>query len=192
MQTAILGRLSASAIAANSMASNLYLIVKTIAVGSASTANVMIGKIIGQGKSVQEIKKYGKTFQVLFLIMGVFSGILLFALTEPILALYHFSEESRYLAREFLHILCIVMMGMCYQMPVMSGIIKGGGDTKFIMKLDLISIWGIVIPLSFVMAFFVKASPIVVVWCLNLDQLFKCVPAFIKVNYGDWVKKLTR
>lgn len=192
VQTAILGRLSASAIAANSMASNLYLIVKTIAVGSASTANVMIGKIIGQGKSVQEIKKYGKTFQVLFLIMGVFSGILLFALTEPILALYHFSEESRYLAREFLHILCIVMMGMCYQMPVMSGIIKGGGDTKFIMKLDLISIWGIVIPLSFVMAFFVKASPIVVVWCLNLDQIFKCVPAFIKVNYGDWVKKLTR
>lgn len=192
LQTAILGRLSASAIAANSMASNLYLIVKTIAIGAASTANVMIGKIIGQGKSESEIKQYGKTFQILFLIMGIFCGVLLYVLTEPILALYSFSDESRYLAREFLHILCIVMVGMSYQMPVNSGIIKGGGDTRYIMKLDLISIWGIVIPLSFVMAFVVKASPIVVVWCLNLDQLFKCVPAFIKVNYGNWVKKLTR
>lgn len=192
LQTAILGRLSASAIAANSMASNLYLIVKTVAVGAASTANVMIGKIIGQGKTVQEIKKYGKTFQVLFLIMGIFCEILLFVLIEPILALYSFSDESRYLAREFLHILCIVMVGMSYQMPVNSGIIKGGGDTGYIMKLDLISIWGIVIPLSFIMAFIVKASPIIVVWCLNLDQLFKCVPAFMKVNYGNWVKKLTR
>ena len=124
--------------------------------------------------------------------MGIFCGVLLYVLTEPILALYSFSDESRYLAREFLHILCIVMVGMSYQMPVNSGIIKGGGDTRYIMKLDLISIWGIVIPLSFVMAFVVKASPIVVVWCLNLDQLFKCVPAFIKVNYGNWVKKLTR
>ena len=46
MQTAILGHLTSSAIAANSMASNLYLIVKTVAVGAASTANVFIGKAI--------------------------------------------------------------------------------------------------------------------------------------------------
>ena len=59
------------------------------------------------------------------------------------------------------------------------------------MKLDLISIWGIVIPLSFIMAFVVKASPSAVLWCLNADQLFKCVPAFLKVNYGHWAKKLT-
>ena len=191
LQTAILGHLTSSAIAANSMASNLFLIVKTVAVGSASTANVLIGKAIGQG-DMKRVRDYAKTFQVIFLCMGICCGILLFALTEPVLSLYSFSDESRQLARSFLHILCIVMVGMSYQMPVIAGIIKGGGDTKYVMKLDLISIWGIVIPLSFIMAFVVKASPIAVVWCLNLDQLFKCVPAFIKVNYGHWVKKLTR
>ena len=191
MQTAILGHLTSSAIAANSMASNLFLIVKTIAVGSSSTANVLIGKAIGQG-DMRVVKDYAKTFQLLFLCMGICCGILLYALTEPVLALYSFSEESRQLARSFLHILCVVMVGMSYQMPVNSGIIKGGGATKYAMILDLVSIWGIVIPLSFMMAFVVKASPIVVVWCLNLDQLFKCIPAFIKVNYGNWAKKLTR
>ena len=191
LQTAILGHLSSSAIAANSMASNLFLIVKTVAVGAASTANVMIGMVIGQGDE-KRIRMYARTFQVLFLIMGICCGTLLFLLIEPILSLYRFSEESRLLARSFLHILCVVMVGMSYQMPVNSGIIKGGGDTKYIMKLDLISIWCIVIRLSFIMAFVVHASPIVVVWCLNLDQLCKCVPAFIKVNYGHWAKKLTR
>ncbi len=191
MQTAILGHLTSSAIAANSMASNLFLIVKTVAVGSSSTANVLIGKAIGQG-DMKTVKDYAKTFQVLFVCMGICCGILLFALTEPVLSLYSFSEESRQLARSFLHILCVVMVGMSYQMPVNSGIIKGGGATRYAMILDLVSIWCIVIPLSFVMAFVVKASPIVVVWCLNLDQLFKCVPAFIKVNYGNWAKKLTR
>lgn len=191
LQTAILGHLTASAIAANSMASNLYLIVKTIAVGAASTASVIIGKAIGQG-DLNRVKDYAKTLQVMFLTMGICCGILLFALSEPVLALYSFSDESRQLARSFLHVLCIVMVGMSYQMPVNAGIIKGGGDTQYVMKLDLVSIWCIVIPLSFIMAFVVKASPVAVVWCLNLDQLFKCVPAFIKVNYGHWIKKLTR
>lgn len=191
MQTAILGHLTSSAIAANSMASNLYLIVKTVAVGAASTTNVFIGKAIGEG-DMKVVKQYAKTFQVMFLIMGICCGLILYALTEPVLALYSFSDESRELARTFLHILCIVMVGMCYQMPVNSGIIKGGGATKYAMILDLVSIWCIVIPLSFFMAFYVKASPVVVVWCLNLDQIFKAVPAFIMVNYGHWAKKLTR
>ena len=49
LQTAILGHLSRSAIVANSMASNLYLLVKSVALGSASTASVIIGKAIGMG-----------------------------------------------------------------------------------------------------------------------------------------------
>ena len=69
--------------------------------------------------------------------------------------------------------------------------IRGGGSAMFVVKMDLISIWGIVIPLSFIMAFVVKASPAAVVCCLNADQIFKCVPAFIKSNYGNWVRKLT-
>ena len=47
-------------------------------------------------------------------------------------------------------------------------------------------------PLSFVMAFVVKASPAVVVCCLNADQIFKCVPAFLESHYGNWIRKLTR
>lgn len=78
-----------------------------------------------------------------------------------------------------------------YQMPTNNGIIRGGGSPLFVMKMDLISIWCIVIPLSSVMAFIVKASPAVVVCCLNADQIFKCVPAFIKANYGKWIRELT-
>ena len=192
MQTAILGHLSAAAIAANSMASNLYLMVKTMAIGEASATGVLIGNAIGEGKAEEELKSYARTFQVLFLCIGACCGVLLFLLGKPVLSLYSFSDEARGLARTFINILCIVMVGMCYQMPTMSGVIKGGGDTKFIMAVDLISIWGIVIPLSLFVAFVLNASPVVVVICLNLDQLFKCIPVSIKVNFGHWCKNLTR
>lgn len=191
-QTAILGHLSSAAIAANSMASNLYLMVKTMATGEASATGIIIGKAIGKGKSEEELRTYARTFQILFVGIGILCGLVLFAISEPVLSLYTFSDEARSLARAFLQILCIVMVGMCYQMPVNNGIIKGGGDTQFVVKMDIISIWCIVIPLSLVAAFVWNASPVIVIICLNLDQIFKCLPAFLKANYGHWMKRLAK
>ena len=192
MQTVILGHLSSAAIAANSMASNLYLLIKTMATGEASATNVIIGKTIGEGKSEDELRLCSRSLQMVFLIIGVFSSLLMFVLSEPILSLYSFSEESRYLARAFLRILCVVMLFMCYQMPVNTGIIKGGGDTQFVVKLDIVCIWSIAIPAALLAAFVFNASPIVVVFCLNLDQFCKSIPSGIHVNRGHWMKKLTR
>lgn len=87
-------------------------------------------------------------------------------------------------------VLCVTGIGTAYQMPVNTGIVRGGGDSKFVMKLDIISIWGIVLPLSFLAAFKFGWSPVVVIACLNLDQIFKCLPAFVKVNRYKWMKRL--
>lgn len=191
MQTVILGHMTSSAIAANSVSSTLYMVVKSAAVGAASTASVVIGKAIGMG-DMQIVETYSKRLQRLFVMIGIFAGIVLFFIRIPILNLYDLSLETREMANTFLMILSFVIIFMSYQMPTNNGIIRGGGSASFVMKMDLISIWGIVIPLSLIMAFVVEASPIVVVCCLNADQVFKCIPAFIKANYGHWAKKLTR
>ncbi|MCI8466391.1 MAG: MATE family efflux transporter [Lachnospiraceae bacterium] len=191
LQTVILGHMTAAAIAANSVASTLFLMVKSTAVGAASTASVLIGKAVGEGDK-NEVKAYAKRLQKLFLCIGILSGILLFFIRIPILSLYDLSPQTKEMANTFLIILSVVCVGMSYQMPTNNGIIRGGGHAGFVVKMDLISIWCIVLPLSFFMAFVVKASPVVVVCCLNADQIFKCVPAFLEVNYGNWVRKLTR
>ena len=191
LQTVILGHMTAAAIAANSVASSLFMLVKSMAVGASATASVIIGKTIGSG-DMKKVKEYAKTLQVLFVCIGITAGCILFLIRMPILAIYDLSAETKAMANSFLIILSVICMTMSYQMPTNTGIIRGGGSPNFVVKLDLISIWCIVLPVSFIMAFVVKASPIVVVCCLNADQVFKCVPAFIKVNYGHWAKKLTR
>lgn len=191
LQTAILGHMTATAIAANSAASTLFLLMKSTAVGAASTASIIIGKAIGVG-DIEQVKNYAKRLQRLFLVIGVCSGIALFFIRIPFLSLYDLKPETMEMTNTFLMILSVVYVGMAYQMPTNNGIIRGGGHTMFVVKMDLISIWGIVIPLSLFMAFVVKASPAVVVCCLNADQIFKCVPAFLESHYGNWIRKLTR
>lgn len=190
LQTAILGHMTAAAIAANSAASNLFLMVKSAAVGAASAASVTMGKTIGSG-DLKLAKLYSKKLQKLFVVMGIICGVLLFFIRIPVLSLYQLSPETREMANTFLMILSVVMVGMSYQMPTNGGIIRGSGSIAYSMKVDLISTWAIVIPLSMFMAFVVKASPAIVVCCLNADQIFKCVLAFLKCNYGHWIKTMT-
>ena len=191
LQTVILGHMTAAAIAANSFASTIFMMVKSMAVGAASTASIIIGNTIGTG-DIALVKKYSGRLQRIFVVIGLVSGLLLFLIRVPILQLYDLSASTKEMANTFLIILSVVVIGMSYQMPTNNGIIRGGGNAMFVVKMDLISIWGIVIPLSFVMAFVVKASPAVVVCCLNADQIFKCIPAFLESHYGNWIRKLTR
>ena len=191
LQTVILGHMTAAAIAANSVASTIFLMVKSMAVGAASTASVIIGKTIGTG-DIPLVKQYARLMQRMFLVIGAVSGLILFVIRVPLLRFYDLAPATKDMANTFLMILSVVIVGMSYQMPTNNGIIRGGGNAMFVVKMALISIWGIVIPLSFLMAFVVKASPAVVVCCLNADQIFKCVPAFLESHYGNWIRKLTR
>lgn len=191
LQTVILGHMTSAAIAANSVASTIFLMVKSMAVGAASAASIVIGKTIGEGK-LELVKQYAKKMQKMFVMIGIVSGIVLFSIRIPILSLYELTPDTKEMANTFLLILSVVIVGMSYQMPTNNGIIRGGGSPMFVVKMDLISIWCIVIPLSFFMAFVVQAPPAVVVCCLNADQIFKCIPAFIKSNYGSWIRELTR
>lgn len=191
LQTVILGHMTSAAIAANSVASTIFLMVKSMAVGAASAASIVIGKTIGEGE-LELVKQYAKKMQKMFVLIGIVSGIVLFSIRIPILALYELTPDTKEMANTFLLILSVVIVGMSYQMPTNNGIIRGGGSPMFVVKMDLISIWCIVIPLSFFMAFVVQAPPAVVVCCLNADQIFKCIPAFIKSNYGSWIRELTR
>ena len=191
LQTVILGHMASNAIAANSVASTLFLLVKSMAVGASSSASVLIGQAIGRGDLAQT-KAYALRLQKIFVLIGIVSGSILFLIRIPVLGLYDLSNETRDMANAFLIILSVVCVGMSYQMPANNGIIRGGGNAMFVVKMDLVSIWMIVLPLSFYMAFVVKASPVIVVCCLNADQIFKCIPAFLEVNYGNWIRKLTR
>lgn len=201
LQTVILGHLEeagagGSTIAANSIASTLYQMLKVAIVGASSAAAVLIGKAIGSGR-MDVIKSYARTLQLMFVGIGICTSTLLFLLRVPIVNLYaaispDLSPETCQMALDFILVLCVTGFGTAYQMPVATGIIRGGGDAKFVLINDLISIWGIVIPVSLLAAFVFEWPPVAVIACLNADQVFKCGAACIKVNRYRWMKKLTR
>lgn len=190
MQTAILGHLSADAIAANSVATTFYQYLKVVVLAMSSVSAVMIGNAIGKG-DMERIKSDGRTLSVIDVAIGLVLAIALFLLRRPLLSIYDLTPTAMVMADHLMMIMSLVMIGMSYQMPVSFGIIQGGGDTKFTMKMNMICTWLIVMPLSFLSAFTLKWPVEAVVLVIQSDQIFKGIPTFIKFRGYKWMKKLT-
>lgn len=190
MQTAILGHLSSDAIAANSVSTTFFQYLKVIVVAIASASSVVIGKSIGQGDR-KEAKAVGRTLSVIDICIGIILAVALLILKKPLLSMYNLNEEATILADHLMIVMSVIMVGMSYQMPVSVGIIQGGGDTKFNMYMNIISTWGIVMPLSFMVAFVWKLPVEWVVIVVQSDQLFKCIPVFLRFRSYKWIRKLT-
>ena len=192
LQTVILGHMNDSAIAAQSISNTVFLLLKVTAVGAASAASVLIGKTVGEG-DMDRLKQYTRTLQLIFVGVGLALGAIMLLIRIPLLGVYapKISQETYDLANAYMLIQAAVLVGMSYQMPVNTGIIRGGGDTRFVLILDLVAM-GVFIPLAWMGGLVWNWPAIAVIVCVNMDQFLKCIPAAIRANGYKWVHKLTR
>ena len=191
IQTAILGHLSDDAIAANSISSTFFQYLKVIVIALSSASSVLIGIAIGRG-DMARVRSDARTMSVIYVVVGVILAIVLYLLRYPLLSLYQLTDTAMVPSLNLIIVMSFVMVGMAYQMPVLVGIIQGGGDTNFVVKLNIISMWLIVMPLSFLAAFVWHWPVELVVLVIQSDQIFKCLPAFIRFRSYKWIRNLTR
>ena len=191
VQTAILGHLNANIIAANAIASVVFSVASVFSMSAAGSSSVLIGKTIGEGK-MDRIKPYTVTLQLLFVLLGLLTGVLMFVLRTVIVRFYNVEPETQRLAYTFLTILSISVVFSSYEYPAAGGIVAGGGDTRYPFLVDTLSMVLFTLPVSALSAFVFNWPPAVTFLLLKSDQFFKCVPNGIKVNRYKWVKKLTR
>lgn len=191
VQTAIIGRLGAACIGANAVTAPVFQVVSVLYASSSNASSVLIGKTVGEN-DVPRVKKYAKKLQILYIVIGLVSCALLLLSRDFIISVYDVTPETAALAATFINILSITVIGSSYEAPCLCGIVSGGGDTKFVFKNDIIFMWCMVLPLSFLSAFVFNWPVPVTFFILKSDQLTKCLVAVVKVNRYKWIRTLTR
>ena len=193
VQTGILGHLGGDVTAANAIAVQVYQVLSVAAYGAASASGIVVGRSIGEGRK-DALRPLVTTLQVLFIAIGLVSGALIFLARNPILAVFGgtLTARARGLALRFMAIIAVTTVGTSYQMACDTGVIRGGGDTAFSAKLNLISMWGIVVPFSAMAAFWWKSPPELVFFLLKWDQIYKIIPVALRLHSWKWVRSVTR
>jgi putative MATE family efflux protein len=193
VQVAILGRLGAEVLAANTIAANLHQLLGVLVYAIAGASGVIIGRTVGTG-DIEKVKDYSRSLQVIFICFGLITGLVIFLMKDLILAIGFkaISPEAYGFALQFLTIFSVTIVGTSYQMSVLTGIVRAGGATSFVLLNDLFWVWVVVIPSALLSAFVFHFPPVVTFACLKCDQILKCSVAVVKVHRWNWMKKLTR
>ena len=71
------------------------------------------------------------------------------------------------------------------------GIFPAGGDTKFGLKCDAVTMWCFEVLLGYITVFVWKLPVLMVYFVLNLDELVKLPALFKHYKKYKWVKNLT-
>lgn len=194
VQTAILGHVDGSAAvqAANSVSVTVFQILSVVGYGAASAAGILTGRTLGEGQR-DKMRDTVFTFQIIFLCIGLATGAIIYLSRWPVLQIYNeLSPEAARLTSQFISVLAVTSIGTCYQMAADNGILRAGGDTKFAMYNNMVFTWLIDLPCAALSAFVFHFSPVVVFFCLKMDQLWKCPVIFLRVQSYQWVKNITR
>lgn len=193
VQTGILGHLGGDVTAANAIAVQVYQVLSVVSYGAASAAAILVGKTVGGGQK-EQLRQLVSTLERMFILLGIAAGAAIWAIRGPVLALFGgtLTERASRLAMSFMAVLAVTTVGTSYQMACDNGIIRGGGDTAFSAKMNLVSMWLILVPVAAAAAFWWGAPPTVVFFLLKWDQLYKILPVTLRLHSWKWVRVVTR
>jgi len=157
----------------------------------AGGACVLVGKAVGQG-DMEKVRQYSRTIQSMFACIGVIMALVVMLLRFPFIGLYGQTPEVEKLAGQMILIGAITIMGTSYHASCFVGINRGAGDNKFVMMVDLICGWLVVLPLTYLAAFVFHWPLPIVFLCTRIDQCYKWIIAFFRLRGKKWIKNVTR
>ncbi|AOY78080.1 MATE family efflux transporter [Clostridium formicaceticum] len=189
MYLAAYARISTEAVAAVHISNTVQNLFMVIAFGIANACTVMIGNEIGANHQEKAIS-YAKRFSILGVLVGLFIGITLFLSTPFVVSFFNISEVVRHSAIRILMVFSVVMGAKVFNAILVVGILRGGGDTKFSLFLEMGSVWLIGVPLAFLGALVLKLPVYWVVALVSLEEIVKALIGIPRVISKKWVRNI--
>ncbi len=185
----IYGHISAEISAANSIAGSLVRLTTVLNSGMSGASAIVIGNTIGEGDRALA-KRQGNTYILLSFLFGLVIIPPLLALTEPYMRLYAIQPETAQIARTMLRITFYMLPLQMVAFVISKGILRGGGDTRFLLLADSSCVWFISLPLGALAGFAWHLSPGWVYFLLNVEFPLKGIVCFIRYCTGRWIKEI--
>ena len=125
------------------------------------------------------------------IIAGILSGVVLIILSPFITRMVDLTPTARGYLQKMLLICSYYIAGKSVNCMTIGGIFAAGGDSKFGMMCDSITLWCITVPLGCICAFILKLPVMIVYFVLNLDEIIKLPVVYKHYKKYKWIKNLT-
>lgn len=188
--TLVVSRMGTNVVAANSINNVSYQLSLLFVQGLSSASSVIIGNTIGTG-DYQKVKSYANTIVILSIFCGLIASSSIIFMRDFILSFYNVTEETKFIAKNIMIATSIVILFKSLSSNLLFGILRGGGDNKFVFKYEMITLYFLAIPLGTIAAFYLKLSVPLIFIFLKSDEIIKGIIGYFRVKKGNWINDVT-
>lgn len=188
--SAITGHVSAEMSAATSIVNSVVQILSMLNYGMSGASAIVIGNSIGEGK-LDLAKRQGNTYIVIAVLIGLFVVPILALLEGPYLSLYTVNSTTLEIAHKILLCNCMFLPIQTMAFVISKGILRGGGDSRFLLLADSSLVWFVSIPLGALAALVWKLDPFWVYFFLRLEFPAKGLVCLARYLTSKWIKVIS-
>lgn len=186
---AIYGHISTDASAAMTLTNPVQGVVIGALCGLSQAAGVIIGKRLGRGKTEDAYWAAKR-----LLIYGLAGALMLSAavmlLSGVYVKLYQVEETVKATARQLLFAYALVVPFKVLNMILGGGILRSGGQTKYVMFIDGIGTWCCGVPLGLLSAFVLRLPVAWVYFLLSLEECLRFGFSMAVFRRKKWMRRL--
>ena len=184
----ILGRMGREVVSAYAIVAVLERLCTVANMGVASASGVMIGQSVGAGH-FEQARREGYTFLLMSCAIGVIGMIIARIAGVWSIGLYEITEDTIAVATSMISASAILVFFQSVQGALSKGILRGGGDTKFLMVADVLFQWCASIPLGYLAGLVLGWTPFWVLIMLRIDYVIKSVWLCFRLAGDKWIHR---
>ncbi len=188
--TMLYGRIGTGAIASIQIMTTVQQLFMIAIIAVSSAACVMVGKLVGEHDydTAIELSWY---FLKVVLILTIGIAVLVGFGAHAILSVFSVSAGVYNAAWLLLLITAFIMPVRGLEILFIIGILRGGGDAKGALKIEMFTMWVIGVPLCYIGAIILKWPVEYVYLMVTAEEFSKLALSFIRFKKGKWIKNFT-
>lgn len=183
----IMGHIGASFVAANSIISQTVRLSTVFNQGLSSASSVITGNTLGKGERDKAYHQ-GVTFLCLSILIGLAAAIIILLISPLLVESFNITQETKDIAYQLMASVSVMMVFQTVQSVLTKGVLRGGGDTRFLMLADILFLWLASIPLGYLCGLVWHLSPFWIYAALKIDWVIKSVWCIFRLRSKKWIR----
>ena len=186
----IIGRMGSTAVAANSIVQVIDRMLTVVIQGISNAASIVIGHTIGEGRK-HEAQRQGETLFLISFGISILSAAIFLLVGPATLGMYNVTQETRELTQRLMITYSFLIVFQCIGSVMTKGVLRGGGDTRFLLVADVVFLWVVSIPLGYVSGILLGLPIFITSVFLRMDDIIKSIWCVSRLNSEKWIHKVT-
>lgn len=184
----VLGRMGSAVVAANAICQVVDRLFTVVISGISNAASIVTGNTVGRGNRKSAMEQ-GQTFYLMSVVFGVVSAGLVIAFGTMTIQAYNLDAATVVIAEQMMLSYGVIVIFQSVQSVMTKGVLRGGGDTRFLLIADVLFLWIGSLPLGFLMGLVLKWPAWATILCLRIDWVIKSVWCVGRLNSGKWIRE---